>query len=162
MLAQVKESYKLEQAMEIEHWSSQVDSSFTTGIDLLTVSQFNYVLWFWHVSTGYLARIFRAGALHWYISRAAQNVITRSMYPRPCISPESFDCQHIHVLKRCMVLIKIRSRMVQYCCKCVLKPRAECSAQAMLKLGREKKRKRKKKLTRDGTAESVSRDQIIR
>ena len=48
-------------AMELEHWLSQIGSSFTTGIDLLTVSQFNKVLWILHLSTGYVAYVSKPG-----------------------------------------------------------------------------------------------------
>ena len=58
----------------------RIDSSFATGIDLLTVSQFNEALWILVSSTGYIVRIFRTGALHWYRSSAIRNLIARSVY----------------------------------------------------------------------------------
>ena len=57
LLAQVKGLYKLEQDMALEYWLSQIDSSFTTGIDLLTVFQLNKVLWFWRLALG-TSRVF--------------------------------------------------------------------------------------------------------
>ena len=89
-------------------WSSSIGcrksgSRITTDIDLTTVSKFNKVLWFSHLSTGYLARFSKPECC--IGSSAAQDLITRSMYLRPCISQESFDCQHAHVLGRYMVLI---------------------------------------------------------
>ena len=91
-------------------WSSSIGyrksgSRITTSIDTITVSQFNKVLWFLHISTGVSRAFFETGALNRYSSNAAQDLITRSMYLRPCISQESFDCQHAHVLRRYMVLI---------------------------------------------------------
>ena len=49
LFTQAKGPYKLEQAMALEHWLSQINSSFTTGINVLTVSQFNKVVWFWRL-----------------------------------------------------------------------------------------------------------------
>ena len=89
MLAQAKGPYKLEQAMGLEHWLSQIDSRFKTGIDLLIVPRLNKVTLVLPSSTEYLARIFRTEALHWYSSRAARDLITRSMYLITRVDPIS-------------------------------------------------------------------------
>ena len=61
-------------------WSSSIGcrksgSRITTSIDLITVSQFNKVIWFSHLSTGYLARFSKPECC---IGSAAQDLITRS------------------------------------------------------------------------------------
>ena len=58
-------------------------------------------------------------------------------------SPESFDCQHAHVLERYMVLIT-RVDPISYGTVLlqmrILKPRVERAAQAILEFGRAKKK----------------------
>ena len=72
-------------------WSSSIGcrksgSRITMGIDTIPVFQFNKVLWFLHTSTGVSRAFFETGALNRFSSSAAEDLITRSMYLRSCIS----------------------------------------------------------------------------
>ena len=86
---------------------SQIGRQLHHGLfELFTVSPFHlhWLLWFSdHLSAGHLA--FSSKPERCIGSSDGQDLVTRSMYLRPCISQESFDRKHAHVLKRYMVLI---------------------------------------------------------
>ena len=125
------------------------------SIDLLDVSQFNKVLWFWRLALG-ISRVFsnRSVALvQWPCGSGSDrlfgvsNYSCRSDLGRQQKADAGRDCRNRNARPNSQA----RTRIKPYA------PGSDRSYSCRSNLGRYKK-----KLTLNGTAETVSRDQILR